>query len=56
MEQYIIARGPLGGFHNNADGNDSDRLITRSKKILASRPEVLLSKSIHGAASSTSLY
>ncbi|KAL3895483.1 MAG: hypothetical protein SGARI_007433 [Bacillariaceae sp.] len=41
MEQYITARDPLGGGAQNTDPNDSDRLITRPKKILASRPEVL---------------
>ncbi|KAL3923798.1 MAG: hypothetical protein SGILL_001438 [Bacillariaceae sp.] len=57
MEQYIIARDPLGGLHNGPNGstdpNDSgrsDRLIARPKRILASRPEVLLSKSFHGAS------
>lgn len=65
MEQYIIARDPLGGLHNNAAGNgmgggggdnhssynteNQGILAQRTRSILASRPEVLLSKTIHGS-------
>ncbi|KAG7352162.1 7 transmembrane sweet-taste receptor of 3 GCPR [Nitzschia inconspicua] len=55
MEQYIIARDPLGGLYNNgASGTvfgsteNQGKLARRQGSILASRPEVLLSKSIHG--------
>lgn len=54
MEQYIIARDPLGGLHNGpggaGDGKDGQQgvLARRQRSILTSRPEVLLSKTIHG--------
>jgi hypothetical protein len=53
MEQYIIARDPLGGLHNGPTGGTvKDRnqgvLARRQRSILASRPEVLLSKTVHG--------
>lgn len=64
MEQYIIARDPLGGLHNNAAGSggmgggdnhssynteNQGVLARRTRSILVSRPEVLLSKTVHGS-------
>jgi 7 transmembrane sweet-taste receptor of 3 GCPR len=54
MEQYIIARDPLGRLHNPTasgvdDKNDNQGFLARRQRtILTSRPEVLLSKSVHG--------
>jgi hypothetical protein len=60
MEQYIIARDPLGGLHNgpmeentaakdnNNNNSNQGVLARRQRTILTSRPEVLLSKTVHG--------
>jgi hypothetical protein len=53
MEQYIIARDPLGGLRNGpgedvAKDSNQGVLARRQRSILTSRPEVLLSKTVHG--------